>query len=190
MGRLGRLLAFAGVIRNNVPRGEAKLDPGGGPNITADHFAPAGDDAHPLPGDYVIVSRVPRSGGYGAVGYLDPSNTPKAALGEKRLYARAPDTGAVVVEVWLQNTGQVVVQNDNASLSLAPDGSIAGANASGNFTLQAGGNFEVNGAVIDTDGRISSPTAVAAPSIQAAGKELAGHDHPAGDPPGNTGPNQ
>lgn len=55
-------------------------------------------------------------------------------------------------------------------------------------TLIVDGNIQHTGTQTTT-GSISATTSLSAPSVQAAGKELAGHTHPAGTPPGNTGPN-
>ncbi len=53
----------------------------------------------------------------------------------------------------------------------------------------APGGFDLNGFTIDASGAAASPVSLSAPSILADGKELSGHDHPAGTPPGNTGAN-
>ncbi len=210
MGRLAKLLSFVRVERNGAKLSDVKVDPGGGPNITAEHFAPIGEDAHPLPGDYVVTSDVRGTGREAVTGYVDPKNESKAQAGEKRIYAR-DESGAVVVEIWLKNTGEATLINENGAVTLRPDGgtvtttpestfdaaadgSIKGDNGSGSFELAAGGDFLVNGVTIDTSGNITSPATVSsatveAPSVKAGGKELAGHDHPAGTPPGNTGPN-
>ena len=212
MGRIARLLSFVRLTRNDVKVSDVKVNPGGGPNITAEHFADAGDDAHPLITDYVALNTDSGSGRETAIGYLDPLNEPKAQPGDKRIYGRDAESGAVVVEVWLKNDGTAIVSNDNGSVTLRPDGgtvtetaestfdaaadgSIKGDNGNGSFELAAGGDFLVNGVTIDTSGNITSPATITAPnlvgstSVQAAGKELAGHLHPAGFPPGNTGPN-
>jgi len=194
MGRIAKLLAFIRTSRNGAKVSDVNTDVGGGDNISAENFQPAGDDAHPLTSDYVGVVPVARTGGTIALGYLDPINAPKANEGDKRIYARDPSDGSVVVDVWLKNDGTAVTTNDSGSSTLNPDGSIKGQNANGSFELQAGGDFVVNGVVIDVDGNITSPAtvtaaAVAAPSISANSKELAGHLHPAGTPPGNTGAN-
>lgn len=212
MGRIARLLSFVRLTRNDAKVSDVKVNPGGGPNITAEHFADAGDDAHPLVTDYVALNTDSGSGRETAIGYLDPLNEPKAQPGDKRIYGRDAESGAVVVEVWLKNDGTAIISNDNGSVMLRPDGgtvtttpestfdaaadgSIKGDNGSGSFELAAGGDFLVNGVTIDTSGNITSPATISAPnvagssSVQAAGKELAGHIHPAGTPPGNTGPN-
>lgn len=212
MGRLAKLLSFVRVTRNEAKLSDVKVNPGGGPNITAEHFADAGDDSHPLVTDYVALNTDSGSGRETAIGYLDPLNEPKAQPGDKRIYGRDAESGAVVVEVWLKNDGTAIVSNDNGSVVLRPDGgtvtttpestfdaaadgSIKGDNGNGSFELAAGGDFLVNSVTIDTSGNITSPATITAPnvvgntSVQAAGKELAGHDHPAGSPPGNTGPN-
>lgn len=211
MGRIAKLLSFVRLTRNGAKVNDVKVDPGGGPNITAEHFAAAGDDSHPIPGDYVALNTDSGSGRESAIGYLDPLNEPKAQPGDKRIYARYED-GVVIVEVWLKNTGEATIINANGSVTLRPDGgtvtttpkstfdaaadgSIKGVNGSGSFELAAGGDFLVNGVTIDSSGNITSPATITGPnvvgstSVKAAGKELAGHLHLAGTPPGNTGPN-
>lgn len=99
-------------------------------------------------------------------------------------------------------------ENDNGSVLLAADGSttvttpasvfeckadgaIEGVNGSGQFELRVDGTMEVNTATIDPGGNIIA-TSVSAPSVVAAGKELAGHDHAitgGSSAPGPTGPN-
>lgn len=166
---------------------DVKVDPGGGANITAQHFAPTGDDAHPLPDDYAATMSVPRTGSEVAIGYIDPKNEQKAQPGDKRIYARDPEDGSTVVEVWLKNDGTALVSNAEASVEVKPDGSISASNSAGSFELQAGGNFVVNGVTIDTSGKVTIPT-----SLTLGGKEIAGHGHAinsGSSAPGPTGPN-
>jgi hypothetical protein len=113
-----------------------------------------------------------------ASGYLDSKNTPKALPGDKRIYARN-SSGDVVVELWLKNEGSAILTNN-----------------SGTLTLESDGKFNINGVIIDTSGNITTSSGtitaqkiIGTSSVEAASKELAGHTHPAGDPPGNTGPN-
>lgn len=203
MGLIGRILSFVRAQRNGAQISDVKTDPGGGPNVTAEHFAPAGDDAHPLPGDYVYGAPSPQRGRYAAVGYVDPANLSKAQPGEKRLYARDGD-GQQVGEVWLKADGTIVsenangrttlaadgsfeAQNGSGSVTLAANGSILGQNAAGSFELQAGGNFVVNGVTITPAGQITTPTGLVTPSAVVNGVEVDGHNHPqANDSAGNT----
>lgn len=206
MGRLARLLSFVRLSRNGANISDVKVDPGGGPNVTAEHMADAGDDSHPLVTDYVALNSDSGSGREMVIGYLDPINTPKALVGDKRIYARIPNTGLAVVEVWLKNDGEAFISNANGSVTLRPDGgtivttpqstfdvaadgSINGDNGNGSFELQAGGDFSVNGVTIDQSGNVIVPT-----SLTLNGKELAEHTHSqANDSGGNaeqdTGPN-
>lgn len=196
MGRIAKLLSFVRVTRNDAKISDVKVDPGGGPNITAEHFASSGDDAHPLPDDYVIINDLAGTGRKASVGYLDPVNTPKALPGDKRIYARDGDTGAVVVEIWLKNDGTAIVSNDNGSVMLRPDGgsiittpestldakadgSIKGANGSGSFELEAGGDFVVNGVTIDTNGNIVTAGTINADDVTADNQDvtLSTHNH-------------
>ena len=242
---IGKLLSFTRVLRNNAKLSDVKLNPGGNPNITAEHFADSGDDSYPMPDDYAFISESNGTGRGAAVGYVDVKNDQKALLGEKRIYARDQD-GNMVVEQWLKNTGESTLDNMNGSVTLKPDGetaivnpngsitlkadgttiitnpngsitltvagdtmiaspaanfdvmadgTIKGMNAGGLFQLLPSGDFVANGFVISASGgatgtsSISAPTVSGTSSVQAAGKELAGHTHPAGSPPGNTGVN-
>jgi hypothetical protein len=181
VGRITRLLSFVRALANGAQVSDVKVDPGGGENITAQHFAPAGDDSHPLPNDYAAIMPVQRTGSEVAVGYLDPLNEPKAQPGDKRVYARDAG-GAAVVDVWLKNDGTATTansngvsellpdgthlsSNSNGAFELKPDGSIKGSNSNGSFELQAGGDFLVNGVIIDTEGNITSPATVQAQTI-------------------------
>lgn len=202
MGWVGRVLSFVRVERNTAKISDIQIDTGGGPNVTAEHFAPPGDDAFPLETDYAVSQSVQQTGRVAAVGYVDPLNTPKALEGEKRIYGRDKDTGAVVVEVWLKNNGEAIISNDNGSVVLRPDGgviattpastfdaaangSIKGQNSSGVFELETGGDFVVNGVTIAANGDVTIPS-----SLNLNGKEIAEHLHLAGTPPGDTGVNK
>ena len=90
---------------------DVKVDTGGGANITVEHFAPAGDDSHPLPDDYVFTAPVAGTGRASVSGYYDPTNEGKTAPGERRAYARTPTEGGgrrVIAEHWIKNDGTVV----------------------------------------------------------------------------------
>lgn len=187
MGRITKLLSFVRSLAHGAKVSDVKVNPGGGANVTAQHFSDAGDDSNPLPGDYVATMPVQRTGSEVAVGYLDPKNEQKSQGGEKRIYARDPADGTAVVELWLKNDGTALISNAGASVEVKLDGSIKGANSSGSFELEAGGNFVVNGVTIDTSGNVTIPA-----SLTLGGKEIAGHDHDisgGSSAPGPTGAN-
>lgn len=197
MGRLSRLLSFLPTSKNGAKVSEAKHDPGGGPNITSPHAQPAGDDAQPLPGDFLLTVELVQTGGEGVAGYIDPNNAQKAQAGEKRIYARNPSTGATIVELWLKNDGSAILSNSSgsvtlatdgaftaenadATLSAAADGTISGTNLVGSFELQAAGNFVVNGVTIDPSGNISQPptaTMSAGAGLTVNGQQMKDHYH-------------
>lgn len=157
--------------------------------MTSNHFADSGDDSHPLPGDYAATTGTLQTGVETAVGYIDPKNAPVAEPGEKRIYAR-DGSGNVIVEVHLKNDGEAIVLNSGASFTVRLDGTIEGQNGNGFFRLDANGVFNVNGATIDTEGRITSPTQVISPLMTVDGKELRNHTHGGVQTGGsNTGPN-
>lgn len=108
MGLIAKLLSY-------VP-GIVKADAGGGQNLTAQHYSTPGDDAQPVPSDYVAMIPVPGSGKYVAVGYLDPDNAQTAGPGGKRIYSRGPDGGVAVAELWLKNDGTIIVNGDEILL--------------------------------------------------------------------------
>ena len=163
---LGKLLSFFRGTRNGSKLSEVKLDPGGGPNVTAEHFSAPGEDAFPLPGDYVVSVSIQRSGGSAVVGYLDPKNDQKAASGEKRIYAR-DNSGASIVELWLKNTGEATLVN-----------------ASGYITLKQSGEVEINGAKITTDGDVITALGVSLDNhTHTQGNDSAGNSEVPTDPP-------
>lgn len=159
-GTIGKILAFTRAVRNGARVSDTKHDPGGSPVITSEHFADPGDDSHPLPGDYVFAVPGKQKGREVATGYLDPINAPKAQPGDKRIYARDAGAGALVVEVWLKNDGTATIFNSAGVVTLSPLGSILGQNGAGQFELEVGGDFVVNGAVITTDGEVIDRTGV------------------------------
>lgn len=168
MGRVGRVLAFARrVVRGTANTSDVTFDRGGGDLRTGQHFGPPGDDSQPLPGDYVAEVPQGPTGRDSAVGYADVVSAPASGPGEVRRYARDPATGDTVSEVWQKSDGQILL-----------------ANAAGFIHLLADGSVNINGVLFAPNGDTTVPN-----SLNLAGKELAGHDHPAGDPPGNTGPN-
>lgn len=112
---------------------DVKVDRGGGDNLTGQHFSAPGDDSHPLPGDYVLMSDPRGSGRQSVSGYHDPKNLQTAAAGEKRIYSR-DESGATVAEVWLKNDGSINIQSINGAsvfingVEITPDGDIKLAN--------------------------------------------------------------
>ena len=169
MGLISKILSFTRTIKNGAKVSDVKVDRGGGDNATPEHFADPGDDSFPLPGDYASVLNVGKRSA--SVGYVDPVNIPKAGAGEKRIYARDPETGLVVVEIWLKNDGTGIMSNSAGSFTLNPDGSHKGINSAGFFELEAGGDFVVNGAKITSTGDF----------VDSSGKTLRLHTHPQGD---------
>lgn len=156
-GIVGLLRSTIWRLRGGVSVTDVTLDPGGGPNVSAEHFQPAGDDAVPLPGDYSYAGPGPQKGRYAAVGYLDARNPPVASAGEKRMYSRN-QTGVPMAAIWIK-----------------ADGAIRGENAAGYFELEPGGDFWVNGARITVDGDV----------ITSDGVSLRNHPHNQGNDSGN-----
>lgn len=189
MGRIARLISFVRATVGDTKTSDVKVDRGGKDNRTSQHFSAPGDDSFPLPGDYVQLEDQAGTGRDSAVGYLDPKNEQKATAGDKRIYARDPNTGDPVVEVWLKSDGSATTSNSNGAFALNADGSQKGQNSSGSFELKANGDFVVNGVTIKPNGNVIMPN-----SLVLNGKEIDGHNHSqANDSGGNTeqdtGPN-
>ena len=123
MGSIARVLSFERVIRSGVEVSIVKINPDGGANITGVHFADTGDDAHPLPSDYVATSSIRGAGQEAVVGYADPLNEGKSEPGEKRIYGR-DSSGAFVNEVWLKADGSILIENAGASILVKPSGEV------------------------------------------------------------------
>lgn len=211
MGLISKLLSFTRVNRHDSNLSDVKVDPGGGPYVTAEHFAPAGDDSHPLPTDYPLIIRVQKTGKYAAIGYIDPNNAQTAEPGGKRIYGRDPE-GNQVSELWLKNDGDILADNDAAYIEIKADGTITAdndsgsivitpagqitlENGSGSVDIASGGTVTINGLVtIDTSGNITTPGTIAGGVVQAttsltvASVEMSGHVHYTDGEAGNTGP--
>lgn len=138
MGRIARLLGFSRKSRYS----EARADPGGLDTRQATHFSAAGDDSHPLAGDYVAFVDTDQSGVSIAVGYHDPKNAQTAAAGERRIYAR-DSSGSQICEIWVKNTGEVKLSN-----------------SAGYVQLQAAGSVFINGVEFTTSGQIITPEGI------------------------------
>jgi hypothetical protein len=169
MGLIAKVLSFARVTRHSAKFTEVKADPGAGAIVVAEQFAPSGDDSPPLVYDYMVIVPTTGSGRGAVVGYIDTENEGEAAAGERRMYSR--DSGGNIKSVlWLKADGSVTVSNDT-----------------GSFELQAGGDIVLNGVTINTSGEINA-SKVSAPSVEAGGKELAGHTHTPGTYSNSGGP--
>jgi hypothetical protein len=181
MGLIAVVKSFVRTERNGAKLSDVKLDPGGGANITGEHFADPGDDSHPLPGDYAVTVGIPRNGGQVPVGHADIVNDPESQPGEAGKYGRDPSTGQRVNRIRCKSDGSVIMSNDNGSFEVKADGSIIGIGPGGQFELEAGGDFVVNGARITAAGNV----------LTALGRSLDLHVHPitgGSSSPGPTGP--
>ena len=143
MGRIARLIAFIRVVAGAVRSSDVQVDPDGGSIVTASHFADSGDDSYPLATDYVCVIDTQRTGSAAVVGYADPSNTPKAQEGDKRIYARDVASGAAVNEVWLKADGSILINNASGSIELKADGEIMSLNNGGLIKLAPSGILSI-----------------------------------------------
>ncbi|AUG84963.1 hypothetical protein MAELSTROM_44 [Pseudoalteromonas phage Maelstrom] len=84
------------------------------------------------------------------------------------------------------NDTSVIIGVDNVNVATS---SVVIDITGDSVTGVAPGGFNLNGFTIDASGAAVSPVSMTAPSMMAAGKELAGHKHKAGTPPDETGEN-
>lgn len=167
--------SFERVTDENGEAVEVKVDEVDGPLLTLEHFAPCGDDAPPLAGDFAAIKEATGTGTAQAVGYLDPKNRGKALGGEKRIYARDPDDGSVVAELWMHGDGSF----DLLAIKSGADIRIS--------TLQSEGVIDLNGVKIDKLGNIVAPGEVTAMNA-AAPVKLSTHLHTSATPGAPTSP--
>lgn len=78
-----------------------------GANLTAETFAPSGDDSPPLPDDRIVLVQTDGTNNFVAVGVLSVSQGAKP--GEKILYSRNDD-GEVMAAIKLLNDGSIQMQ--------------------------------------------------------------------------------
>lgn len=99
MGRIARLIKTE-IEKFIVQTVESYF----GANVTAETFAPSGDDSPPLPDDRVVLVQTDGTGNFVAVGVLSVSQGAKP--GERILYSRDSD-GAVKAAIRLLNDGKI-----------------------------------------------------------------------------------
>ena len=150
----------------------------------------SGEDNNPPDGSRVTIIDIGKA--FKLAIASDDDIVPISDPGEKRTYSTDSDNSVVKASVHLKNDGTVEIENDLTTTILNPDGSQKMSNSSGFIELKSNGDVDINGFIIKANGDSSSPTSISAPSVVAAGKELAGHDHPilsGSSAPGPTGPN-
>lgn len=164
--KTGLVRSFARVTADDGTQlVEVQVDAGGGELLTIEHAADCGDDAPPLAGDYASISDSTGQGAVRSAGYTDTKNAGTALGGEKRIYARDPDDGSVVAELWLKGTGDIAIAS-----------------------IKSGGKIILNGVEIDQDGNMTVPGKVDATgevTTMAAGAPvtLSQHFHGSGTGP-------
>jgi hypothetical protein len=139
-GFLGNVIEFKRSVIDGAQAPEAKVDRGGGDAVTAGHFAPSGDDSPPLPGDVGFLSASEGAGNAQLLGYQDPETVPRAAAGEKRIYARS-GPGISACEIWLKADGTIEIENDAGSVEITPEGNLVLSNDLGSIEVDALGDI-------------------------------------------------
>ena len=110
MGRIARLIKTE-IEKFIVQTVESHF----GANVTAETFAPSGDDSPPLPEDRVVIVDVDGTGNFVSVGVLSVSRGAKP--GERFLYSRDSE-GEVKAVLKLLNDGKIeMVSPEDFSIS-------------------------------------------------------------------------
>lgn len=131
MSTIAEVLEFTrSVDSNGFNVSEAKCDLGGGNIVTAVHYSPPGDDAHPLAGDFAILVEGGGQGNWIAVGFIDPQLAPSAGPGEKIVYSRSAP-GVIASKIHLKADGSVVI---NDAVTITSSGAVQ---ANGEVTAMA-----------------------------------------------------
>jgi len=140
MGEIAIVESSERVTEDGLRVVEVQCDPGGGANVTAEHYQPPGIDSLPLPGDTVALQPSAGSGRMQTAGYADTANPGKAAPGEVRLFARGTN-GTAGVEVWLRNDGSVeITVSGGGKVKITGDVEITGQlRATGEITAMSAG---------------------------------------------------
>lgn len=173
LGRVGTVVEISEEVNDDGAKIQnTMLDMGGdiNNNIDGEHFTDPGNDSQPLPIDYAMLHPTTEDNGNSGVviGYQDVTTDKLAKPGEKRIYAR-DENGVVVAEVYLKNSGELLIKNDEGSITIAPDGSITITNSGGaSIVAQSGGDVVINGTTFKAGGVIESTTATFSGNVIAA----------------------
>ena len=136
MGRIAAIVEWAReTLEDGVEIVMVKIDPGGGRNTRAQHFADPGDDSRPLLSDFVATTDSAGSGAEHVTGYHDVKAPGMAGPGEKFTYARDAG-GTLVAFIWQKSTGEIVIENAaGGAVVLEPGGDFV---ADNEITAQKG----------------------------------------------------
>lgn len=167
MSRVAQVLSVERLQDDGGHGVDVKADPGGEAAVLAPMFADPGDDALPLPGDFVALEDSSGTGVEQATGFADVRNAGKAKPGEKRIYARS-SSGAVKIELYLRGDGTLLIGNGKGAIELAADGTVT-----------------INGVTISTAGVIATQGDVAVKGVV-----FSSHVHVSASPGSPTGPAQ
>lgn len=166
MGRLAVVTQFLRETFGGRQVSEVVSDPGAGADITSQMIQPSGFESQPLPEDYVHLTEDSGSGRELAAGFVDAFVDPVTEAGEVRVYSR---NGSGGLQAWAR---------------LNKDGTGFLGNANGGITLNVNGSVTINGITFSSSGQLITGVA----GLEINGVQVAGHDHLAGTPPGDTGP--
>lgn len=160
-GMIATILSTSRAVINGAQALLAKVDPGGGNDISPQCFFSPGEDSRPLDGDSLLGVATSAAGRFVGVGSADPLNVGISAKGEVRRYSR-DSAGVIRATIHIKADGSIEVASvpGGVSLVIGADGSIAGINSSGSFSLEPSGSMLINGAQITPGGDVITASGI------------------------------
>lgn len=204
MGRIGRIVKsyIAKLSGSSTNAQVASVEEFAGDQRTVQVFGPCNEDFAPPENCKTIDISLGRGRGLlVSAAYHNQQVPPVAVHGERRLYSTNQAGDTVMAEVFLKQHGTILIDNDNASLTIDPSGLVEIKNAkvtitadpSGLLTIETDGNTEITSlkTIINNDveivGTLNVTTSVTAPTVAATtsltikGKEMDDHRHAQGN---------
>ena len=103
-------------------------------------FHSGGDDYNPPDNAEGLGGAIGDNPANGFIFAWRDDTTRKAAKGEKRIYS-VDSSGAEIAEVWLKNTGEIVISGKNTNITV-----------NGNLTVSASGTAEISAPTVNLGG--------------------------------------
>lgn len=146
-----------------------------GANVTAETFAPSGDDSPPLPDDRVVLVQTDGTGNFVAVGVLSVSQGAKP--GERILYSR-DENGEVKAAIRLLNDGKIEMVSP-ADLDVSAEGDFSLASEKG-VAVEAKESLSAKGKDVNVEGQSSLTLKSAATELTGGNVKCKGNAIPDG----------
>ena len=127
MGRIGRVIkSYIDKLSGSSTDAQfASVEEFANDQRTVQIFGPCNEDFAPPENCKTINIPLGRGRGFlVSAAYHNQQIVPVAVHGERRLYSTNQAGDTVMTEVFLKQDGTILIKNDNASVTIAPDGAI------------------------------------------------------------------